>query len=316
MPANNNYWIAYVANNDSNDLLTTLSFDGINWLGPYPVTGQSSAMAPTLYQTNFPNPENPSENITMVYVANNGSKDLLVTTQNQEEGGKFTWTTASPITGQSSKAAPALSALAVPEDEGILAYIANNDSNALLITTNNEGTNWTKPVQVTYGQSSEVTPALISLGNQSLLLAYISDSGTYDLCVTTSADGGATWTPSHHIGHTSKLRPALASLPNKLVMAYVGSDGNNELLSTTSTDQGKTWSASSPIGQGSKMAPALYVVLDQTGTSWILVLVWVSDSGTNDLLVTTSTNGETWTPKVQITGQSSKTAPALWILSS
>jgi hypothetical protein len=55
--------------------------------------------------------------------------------------------------------------------------------------------------------------------------------------------------------------------------------------------------------QASKHAPALAVLGSQ------LVMTYVANNSNNDILVTTSTNGTTWTSS-GLTGQASATAPA------
>jgi hypothetical protein len=102
-----NLVLAYVANNGSNDLLVTFSANGVSWTKSTPVTGQQSPVTPAIAV--MPNPvDSPTPfttfNLIMVYVANNGSNDLLVTTSVNG----VNWTTSTQIAGQSSRVAPAL----------------------------------------------------------------------------------------------------------------------------------------------------------------------------------------------------------------
>ena len=54
-----------------------------------------------------------------------------------------------------------------------------------------------------------MAPALAIVGN-TLVLAYVANDSSNDLKVTTSSDGGSTWTSSVKVGtQSSKMAPAL-----------------------------------------------------------------------------------------------------------
>ena len=204
-----------------------------------------------------------SATATVVYVAANGSNDLLSTS-----GSPGGWTTGTPVTGQQSPIAPAMTRFG---EYLVLAYVANNGSDDLLVTFSEDSINWTKSVRVT-GQFSALSPAL-TVFNDKLVLAYVANNGSDDLLVTFSTNG-VTWSKSAPVtGQTSSVTPALAVMPN-------------------------------PID-----SPTPF-------TTFNLILVYVANNGSNDLLVTTSVNGVNWTPSTQITGQSSRVAPAIRISES
>jgi hypothetical protein len=304
-------WLAYVANNSSNDLLVSTAsteFDGysdITWLASAQVNGQSSQTAPALAVVD--------NTLVLAYVANNSSNDLLVTTSS--DGGS-TWTASARVSTQSSKTAPALAVLA----EGlvntlVLAYVANNESNDLLVTkSSDKGSTWTAPARVST-QSSKTAPALAVLDN-TLVLAYVANNESNDLLVTKSGDGGSTWSASPQVnGQSSQTAPALAAVTvdNRLVLAYVANNSSNDLLWTTSIDGGSTWTASAQIntseGQSSKTAPALAVLGEEGGGTF--VLAYVANNESNDLLYAV---GPGWSFSYRVSTQSSKMAPALAVL--
>jgi hypothetical protein len=262
---------------------------------------------------------------SLVYVANNNSNDLLVTTSNDG----VTWSKSRQITGQSSKLAPSILGVFQPQIEQYqmtLAYVANNNSNDLLVTTSTNGIvsstdaiTWSKPSHVT-GQSSKLAPAISGFGNSlnfNLLLAYVANNNSNDLLVTSSTDG-ITWSkPSQITGQSSKLAPAIVEFVQspddncKLILAYVANNSSNDLLVTSSTD-GITWSKPSQItGQSSKLAPSIIEFIQSPDNNYKLILAYVANNSSNDLLVTSSTDGITWSKPSRVTGQCSQTAPAL-----
>src|SRR5271163_4048690 len=82
-----------------------------------------------------------SATATVVYVAANGSNDLLSTS-----GSPAGWGTSTPVTGQQSAIAPSMTRFG---QYFVLAYVANNGSDDLLVTFSDDSVNWTKSVRVT-----------------------------------------------------------------------------------------------------------------------------------------------------------------------
>jgi hypothetical protein len=295
--------VVYVAANGSNDLISTSGSPG-GWTTGTPVTGQQSPIAPAM--TRF------GQYFVLAYVANNGSDDLLATFSTDA----VNWTTGVRVTGQFSALSPALT---VFNNKLVLAYVANNGSHDLLVTTSTNGVTWTPSTPVT-GQSSAHAPALAVLGDE-LVLAYVANNGSNDLLVTTSTDG-VNWSTSAAVtGQSSGLAPALTVYGHYLVLAYVANNGSHDLLVTFSTN-GVNWTTSTPVtGQQSPATPAIAVMPNPIDsptpfTTFNLIMVYVANNGSNDLLVTTSVNGINWTTSTQITGQSSRVAPALRISES
>jgi hypothetical protein len=139
-----------------------------------------------------------------------------------------------------------------------LAFVANDGTNRLLISSSANGQTWNPGTEV--NQFSKLAPALAVWQNK-LWLAFVADNGTNDLLVCSSANGQA-WSPSTVVTDQfakqfTKMAPALAVWDNKLWLAFVADNDSNDLV-ICSTADGKTWSPTALVAnQASKMAPAL-----------------------------------------------------------
>lgn len=294
--------LAYVANNDSNHVLTTTTRDGINWSASAKVAGQSS-------KTSLSLGDNPGYGRVIAYVANNETNALLWTAQ---EGA--TWSGSRRVPDQSTGHPPAVAGFGT---QLVVAYLSNNPSRHILtaaLSTSLVGSQtvhrWTGSRRVG-SQSSKSAPALVVFGGR-LVMAYVSNNDANQLLVTTSADG-IIWTASQMVqGQSSKTSPALAVFNGRLVMAYVSNNDSNQLLVTTSFD-GHTWAASQQVqGQSSKAAPSLVAVAEGgTSTRNRLLLAYVSNNPGSHLLVTSSTDTRNWAGSSGVGGQSAKGAPTM-----
>ena len=104
-------------------------------------------------------------------MANDGSNALLVSVNEAA---------SNRVTGQFSALSPALT---VFNHKLVMAYVANNSTGDLSVTTSTNGVNWTPSTAVT-GQSSGRAPALTVFNNK-LVLAYVANNDSDDLLVTT-----------------------------------------------------------------------------------------------------------------------------------
>ena len=137
--------IAFVANNNTNSLLTTYSGNGKNWGASTPVGSESSKRSPAMaFASSGP------QGFTLGFVANDASNQLLVS--HSADG--VTWKPNTPVQNQSSKAAPAL---AVFENKLWIAFVANDASNQLLVSHSADGVTW-KPNTPVQNQSSKAAP--------------------------------------------------------------------------------------------------------------------------------------------------------------
>jgi hypothetical protein len=151
-----NMHLAFVANDNSNSLLTCHSTNGQDWSIKKAVGNESSKMAPTpSYFSSGPRP------FTLGFVANNRYDSLLTSYSGNGQDWSVNSPVKNPSQSQSSKRAPAL---AVFQNKLWIAFVANNDSNRLLICNSSNGQDWSNNIQVknpSQSQSSKAAPALL-----------------------------------------------------------------------------------------------------------------------------------------------------------
>jgi hypothetical protein len=266
--------IAYVADNSGNHLLTTVSVTGgATWKKDTIVGGssspQSSKFAPAITAWDASGTD-PGE-LMMAYVANNSSNQLLVTQGSPVVTGANcasidaeSWSSPSKVGTQSSKTAPAISTFDL-ESNPIIAYVANDSSNDLVVTTSidNEGGDWSYALVGSPAQSSKFAPTLTEWevsNNGSIFdqetMAYVANNSSNDLIVTTSTDEkGTDWSPDALVGSppgSSQAAPALPNLGNvnPLPMVCLANNSEDHLLLMTSQNGGDTWSGSSKVEDG------------------------------------------------------------------
>jgi hypothetical protein len=243
------------------------------------------------------------------YVANNSNNQLVTTSSNDG----INWSPDSLVDGpQSSKFSPTLCTTA---NFLLMCYVANNDSNDLLVTTTDQS-GWSAPAQVSR-QSSKTAPSAYAI-SAAVILAYVANNSSNDLIITFSSEGFNYPNGPLRVGtQSSKTAPALCQFKNELILAYVANNSSNDLIIATSSNWMNAFQAGSPpptwtesqVGippQSSKTAPALCVFNNNT-----LVLAYVANNSSNDLIITTSSDGKTWTPDTQVSGQSSEMTPAI-----
>ncbi len=131
--------------------------------------------------------------------------------------------------------------------------------------------------------------------------------------MSTSSDGGLTWgAPATNPNHTCVIGGQPVVQPNGTVIVPIDDCQETEILSITSTDGGKTWSNPVIAAQllndghpGNIRSPDLpSAEIDSSGKVYV---VWTDcrtenscNSGNNDLLLITSSNGVTWSAPVRI----------------
>ena len=140
--------LAFVANNNTNSLLTSYSGNGKDWGASTKVGSESSKRSPAIsFASSGP------QGFTLGFVANDASNQLLVS--HSADG--VSWSPNTSVQNQSSKAAPAL---AVFDSKLWIAFVANNATNQLLVSHSAGGKNWSPSIQVK-DQSSKAAPALL-----------------------------------------------------------------------------------------------------------------------------------------------------------
>jgi hypothetical protein len=114
---------------------------------------------------------------------------------------------------QQSKTSPALARLKLNR---IMAFVANNDSNDLLVCTATLLSNPDGLVGLDHHlvhQQSKTAPALANL-NETLVLVFVANNASNDLLVCASTDG-VNWSANHRVNQQSKSAPAPGRIPKQ-----------------------------------------------------------------------------------------------------
>jgi len=246
--------MVYVADNSSDDLLWTSSTNGTTWTPDKRIGVESSPMAPSLIQCSPCGSGESGGSFELAAIANNSSRHILVSSgaMNSQQT-NITWSSSIEVGGQSSNEPPALSSFN-NESTFVLAYVANNSSNDLLVTTSTNGTDWTPSARVGT-QSSKTAPSMSEWhGNDDGsadqdILAYVANNSGDDLLVTTSTNNAETWSSPVNTGQQSPLAPALPyfGIEPSVAMTYVADNSNDHLLLTTSPNGGATWNPDTKV---------------------------------------------------------------------
>ena len=203
--------VAFVANDNSNSLLTCHSTNGQNWSNNKKVAHESSKTAPTLsYFSSRPQP------FALGFIANNSYNSLLTSYSGNGQDWSVDSQVKNPSQSQSSKAAPAL---AVFQNKLWIAFVANDASNQLLICNSGNGQDWSDNSQVknpNQSQSSKAAPALAVFQNK-LWIAFVASNNTNQLLICNSGNG-QDWSDNSQVknpsqSQSSKASPALLAHP-------------------------------------------------------------------------------------------------------
>jgi hypothetical protein len=227
---NNRLYVAFRANDASNDLLITSSSDGVNFTAAttYPNIQMGSAPALAVFNSKL-------------YVAfrSNDSRNILFISSSSDG---VTFPAATPYANIAMGGAPSL---AVFNSQLVVGFRANDPSNTLFMTASSDGVSFpagTPSSAVTMGSD----PSLAVLGTQ-LYVAFRANDSSNQLFVTSSSTGtsfpGATGYPGMVMGDG----PALTSFNNTLYVAFQAGDSSNRLsvaaASATSGSGGSCWAA-------------------------------------------------------------------------
>jgi hypothetical protein len=219
-----------------------------------------------------------------------------------------------PSSTQSSGIAPSMTT-GFGGDGLLMAYVANNSSDHILVTTSTNGTTWTPDVNtgLQTAMAPSVTDAWGAATGPYFVMAYVALDDDNDLFVSTSSNG-TTWTSPVWTGQESKTAPAIIDNGDGYdVIAFVANNNSNDLVTVGSSND-TSWSSDYLVGgQASKTAPAMSFD-GVTNNGPVYVITYVANNGSNDLLATSTTQtppDATWSSSALVGGQQSKSAPAL-----
>lgn len=198
---------------------------------------------------------------------------------------------------QASKSSPSITSFG---NQFRVGFIANNNSNDLLICSSTNGSDWTDNIRLNQAAQGGTAPSLTAF-NEQLWCAFIANNSTNNVLVCSSADG-SNWTNNVPIGQTARVgsSPSLTVFNNQLWCAFIANNSTNNVL-VCASGNGSGWSNNTPIGQSAKGAssPALAVFNNQ------LWCAFIANNSTNNILVCSSNNGSNWSNNTPI-GQTAK----------
>jgi hypothetical protein len=191
------------------------------------------------------------------------------------------------------------------------------DDTVLLVSSSPDGINWNKPV-VANDNSSYADKDWITCDNTSTSKYYGNcyieweDAGIGDqVMMTTSTDGGQTWSAKYPISNAIGLggQPVVQTDGNVVVPFFA--DESNAIGFFTSSNGGKSWSSAGTISSISdhQIAGGLRAVYDmpsaEVGSDGTVYVVWWdcrfrSNCSSNDIVLSTSTDGKTWSSPSRI----------------
>ncbi len=192
--------------------------------------------------------------------------------------------------------------------------IINNNGEAVATSRSADGIHWSKPVLVDHSGSDDKN--WITCDNTSTSPHYGNCYTEWDepglgdvIFMSTSTDGGATWGPARTTAdQAAGIGGQPLVQPNGTVVVPI--DGFGGMIAFSSTDGGKSWSSTSFIANqnfrgedGGLRSPGLpSAAIDAAGKIYV---VWPdcsfrSGCSTDDIVLSTSTNGKTWTKPTRI----------------
>jgi hypothetical protein len=193
--------------------------------------------------------------------------------------------------------------------------LTNNQGEAVATSRSSDGIHWSKPIIVDNSGSDDKN--WITCDNTTTSPHYGNcytewdEPGLGDLIfMSTSTDGGLTWGPAKNTADSaSGIGGQPLVLPNGTVVVPISTLG--AMIAFRSTDGGKSWTSSSFIanqnfrGEDGNLRDGFGMPTAQIDGAGKIYMVWPdcsfhSGCSTDDLVLTTSTNGTTWTKIARI----------------
>ena len=279
----NRIWDAFVANNNSNDLLICSSSDGQNWSFNNTRLNQSAKNGSSPSVAVFNN------RLYVSFIANNNSNDVLVCSS--ADG--VNWTNNIRI-NQSAKNNTSPS-LAVFNGRLYVTFIANNNSNDVLVCSSADGQAWTNNTRINQAAKDGSSPSLAVFQNH-LFVSFTANNNSNDVLVCNSTDGQH-WTNNIRINQAAKggSSPSLAVFSNKLFVSFIANNNSNDVLVCSSAN-GQNWTNNIRINQAAKTntSPSLAPFNNR------LYVSFIANNNTNEVLLCSSADGQAWTNNIVI----------------
>lgn len=190
-----------------------------------------------------------------------------------------------------SKYAPALTMFG---EKFYLAFVANDGSKMIHVTSSDNGENWIDPFNTNI--SSDFTPSMIVF-NDLLYLAYVFKN---ELLITSSSDGKS-WSQPTSTGNATKEAPSITVFNDKLYIVFLANNNTDTLLLISSSD-GINWGVNKNLGQYSNSAPTISVLINEHGIK--LYIAFLTNDAKKDMHIMSSSDGEQWSTDSYIENRS------------
>ncbi len=279
---NNTLQAAFIANNNSNDVLVCSSPDGLSWSNNIRINQSAkNGTGPALAVF--------GGKIWVSFIANNNSNDVLVCSSIDGQN----WTNNTRV-NQAGKdgASPSL---AVFNNHLWVSFIANNSSNDVLVCSSTDGVHWSGNTRINQAAKSDSSPSLTVFGGK-LWVSFVANNNSNDVLVCSSVDG-VHWSGNTRINQAAKSgsSPSLTVFGGKLWVSFIANNNSNDVLVCSSTD-GVHWSGNTRINQAAhnNTSPSLTVFANRL---WEL---FIANNGTSEALLCSSGDGLSWTNNIVI----------------
>ncbi|MBC5806643.1 MAG: exo-alpha-sialidase [Candidatus Eremiobacter antarcticus] len=193
----------------------------------------------------------------------------------------------------------------------------NGATPAALVSRSSDGVHWNDPVQVSPGQSS-IDKDWIGCDDMRTspffghcYLEWDEPAANGLVHMNTSTDGGATWGPIRNTsGNLAGIGGQVIVQPSGAVIVPIDDNTEQNVFAFTSADGGNSWSQAVHVstivdhfeGGGLRSGPLVSAAGDAAGNAYA---VWQdcrfrARCAANDLVISTSVNGVTWTAPARI----------------
>jgi hypothetical protein len=285
--ADDSIYTFWQANESSNQIFYSASYDGTDWFSYDEQTfSQSINSADSTSAT--PAAAAYNDKLYVVWKASDPSNRIYYSASSDGN----IWPDGQPINSvDSTSAAPAVVAF---DEKLYVFWKASDPSNRIYYSVSSDGKNWSGGQTINNVDSTSATPALTTDGNK--LYVFWRENGSNNIYYSASSDG-ITWPDQgnqvkdqNNNAITSTTAPAATY--NKdlggLYLVWKVSDGSNQIFYSTSSD-GSAWTPQLLTNKSNitSTAPAASVYNDSVYIAW-------RDLDSSSIYYTASDDGKTW----------------------
>lgn len=260
---NGRLYLAFKANDSSNQIYVMSSANGTTWDASAPVPGNSTSADPTLAVFN--------NRLYLAFKANDSSNQIFV--MSSSDGS--TWGSSAAIPNNSTSAAPSLATFG---SRLYVVFKANDSSNKIYVISSSDGSSWNTSYAIPSNSTSDGPGAIAFNGR--LYVVFKANDNSNQIYVISSADG-STWNTSYAIpSNSTSAGPRVTVFYDRLFVFFKANDSSNQIYFISSAD-GSTWNASKAIPNQSTRASAAATVFNNK-----LLSIYKANDSSNTLYVT------------------------------